>query len=275
MAESLYQTVNMVHIMKRKAIDDKKQNYDVSNPDILIGRNAVTEALKAGRGINRLFIAEGVNDITIKNLISMARERGIILDRVSKSKLNNIANYSGHQGIIAYVAPVAYTDIDDIIAKVKEKKEDPFLVLLDGVEDPHNLGALLRSADAAGVHGILLPKRNNVPLNSTVAKVSAGAIEYVPVAKIGNVSQTIQKLKREGFWIVGTDCNGEKNYYEADLTGGLVLVIGSEGYGMGRLTAELCDFIVKIPMQGQINSLNASVAGSLIMMEAMRQRLKV
>mgnify|MGYP000337704481 CR=1 FL=1 len=176
--------------------------------------------------------------------------------------------------LLAYVSPVAYVEVEDILKAAEAKGEAPFLLLLDELEDPHNLGALLRTADATGIHGVLIPKRRSVPLTATVAKTSAGAIEYVPVARIGNIAQTIKKLKDKGFWVAGADMDGSQNYYEADLTGPLVLVVGSEGKGMGRLTKEQCDFIVRMPMVGRINSLNASVAGSILMYEAMRQRLK-
>ena len=242
--------------------------------DVLVGRNAVTEALKSGRGINKLWIASGDREGSVSEIAALAKERGIVMQYVERAKIESFAGGHRHQGVLAYVAPVPYAELDDILKAAEAKGEAPFLVLLDELEDPHNLGALLRTADATGVHGILIPKRRSVSLNATVAKTSAGAVEYVPVARIGNIAQTLKKLKEKGFWVAGADKDGEKAYYEADLTGPLVLVVGSEGRGMSRLTKEACDFIVSMPMVGRINSLNASVAGSILMYESMRQRLQ-
>lgn len=242
--------------------------------DLLIGRNAVMEAIRSGRGINKLLIADGDKEGSVKEVISLAKEQGIVIQFVERSKIEGIAGGLRHQGVLAYVAPVAYSDLETILQAAENKGEAPVLLLLDELEDPHNLGALLRTADATGVHGVLIPKRRSVPLTATVAKTSAGAVEYVPVARIGNIAQTLRKLKDKGFWVAGADMDGSQNYYEADLTGPLVLVVGSEGHGMSRLTKEQCDFIVKMPMAGKINSLNASVAGSILMYESMRQRLQ-
>ena len=242
--------------------------------DVLVGRNAVTEALKSGRGINKLWIASGDREGSVAEIAALAKERGIVVQYVERAKIESLAGGHRHQGVLAYVAPVPYAELDDILKAAEETGEAPFLVLLDELEDPHNLGALLRTADATGVHGILIPKRRSVSLNATVAKTSAGAVEYVPVARIGNIAQTLKKLKEKGFWVAGADMDGEKAYYEADLTGPLVLVVGSEGRGMSRLTKDACDFIVSMPMVGRINSLNASVAGSILMYESMRQRLQ-
>ncbi|WP_302801063.1 23S rRNA (guanosine(2251)-2'-O)-methyltransferase RlmB [Mitsuokella multacida] len=242
--------------------------------DVLVGRNAVTEALKSGRGINKLWIASGDREGSVAEIAALAKERGIVVQYVERAKIEALAGGHRHQGVLAYVAPVPYAELEDILKAAEAKGEAPFLVLLDELEDPHNLGALLRTADATGVHGILIPKRRSVSLNATVAKTSAGAVEYVPVARIGNIAQTLKKLKEKGFWVAGADMDGEKAYYEADLTGPLVLVVGSEGKGMSRLTKEACDFIVRMPMVGRINSLNASVAGSILMYESMRQRFQ-
>ena len=241
--------------------------------DVLVGRNVVTEALKAGRGINKILLAEGDKEAFASEILNLAKERKIICQFVERSKIEAIAAGHRHQGVLAYVAPVEYAELEDILKAAEEKGEAPFLLLLDELEDPHNLGALLRTADATGVHGVLIPKHRSVPLNATVAKTSAGAIEYVPVARIGNIAQTLKALKEKGFWVAGADMDGAQTYYEADLTGSLVLVVGSEGRGMSRLTKEACDFIVSMPMVGKINSLNASVAGSILMYESMRQRL--
>ena len=263
-------------INREQAATDKSNNPVGERElpeDVLIGRNAVTEALRAGRGINKILLADGDREGQVSEITALARERGIILQFVERSKIEAVAGGLRHQGVLAYVAPVAYAELDDILKKAEEAGEPPFLLLLDELEDPHNLGALLRTADATGVHGVLIPKRRSVPLTSTVAKTSAGAVEYVPVARIGNISQTLKALKEKGFWVAGADMDGSQNYYEADLTGPLVLVVGSEGKGMGRLTKEQCDFIVRMPMVGKINSLNASVAGSILMYESLRQRL--
>ena len=266
----------------RKPVDKNSQNQKKActsintelPEDVLIGRNAVIEAIRSGRGINKLLIADGDKEGSVKEVISLAKEQGIVIRFVERSKIEGIAGGLRHQGVLAYVAPVAYSDLETILQAAETKGEAPFLLLLDELEDPHNLGALLRTADATGVHGVLIPKRRSVPLTATVAKTSAGAVEYVPVARIGNIAQTLRKLKDKGFWVAGADMDGSQNYYEADLTGPLVLVVGSEGHGMSRLTKEQCDFIVKMPMVGKINSLNASVAGSILMYESMRQRLQ-
>ena len=263
-------------INREQAATDKSNNPVGERElpeDVLIGRNAVTEALRAGRGINKILLADGDREGQVSEITALARERGIVLQFVERSKIEAVAGGLRHQGVLAYVAPVAYAELDDILKKAEEAREPPFLLLLDELEDPHNLGALLRTADATGVHGVLIPKRRSVPLTATVAKTSAGAVEYVPVARIGNISQTLKALKEKGFWVAGADMDGSQNYYEADLTGPLVLVVGSEGKGMGRLTKEQCDFIVRMPMVGKINSLNASVAGSILMYESLRQRL--
>ena len=240
--------------------------------DMLAGRNAVMEALKGSSRINRLMVADGSSEGSIRELIAVAKEKGVPVQFLERSKLDSMAKGIRHQGVLAQVSPVEYVELEDILSKAREKQEDPFIILLDELEDPHNLGAILRSADAAGAHGVLIPKRRSCPLSATVAKTSVGAVEHVPVARIGNIVQTIKALKEEGLWVAGADMDG-KNYYEADLTGPLLLVVGSEGQGIGRLVKEQCDFIVRIPMLGAINSLNASVAGSVLMFEVTKQRL--
>jgi 23S rRNA (guanosine2251-2'-O)-methyltransferase len=254
---------------------DKKTADKNAAGDILVGRNAVAEALKSGRGINKILIAKGERQGSIKEIIALAKEKRVICQEADIKKIADLAGDMRHQGVLAFVPPVEYAEIEDIFKIAAERGEPPFIVLLDELEDPHNLGAILRTADAAGVHGVLIPKRRSCPLSATVAKTSAGAVEYVPVARIGNVAQTIKNLQEEyGMWAVGADMDGEKNYYEADLTGPLLLVVGSEGKGISRLVRESCDFLVKIPMCGKINSLNASVAGSVLMYESYRQRLQ-
>ena len=241
-------------------------------PDVLVGRNAVTEALRSGRGINKLLVAQGDHLGSIGEIERLAHERRIPVEYVARQRIEQAAGGHRHQGVLAYVAPVAYAELSDILEQAAARTEPPVLLLLDDLEDPHNLGALLRTADAAGIAGVLIPRRRSVPRNATVAKTSAGAIEYVPVARIGNIAQTLKELKEKGFWVAGADMAGEKDYTEADLTGPLVLVVGGEGKGLSRLTRENCDFLVSLPMVGRINSLNASVAGSLLMYESLRQR---
>ena len=241
--------------------------------DMVAGRNAVMEALKGSRSVNKLMIANGSTEGSIKEIIAVAKEKGVNIQYWDRSKLDSIARGIRHQGVLAQVAPVQYAELEDILQVAKDRNEPPFIVLLDELEDPHNLGAILRTADAAGVHGVLIPKHRSCPLSATVAKTSAGAVEHVPVARVGNLVQTIKKLKQEGLWVAAADMDG-KDYYDTDLTGPLLLIIGSEGQGVGRLVKEQCDFVVRIPMVGKINSLNASVAGSILMYEAMRQRRK-
>jgi len=240
--------------------------------EIIFGRNSVAEALKSGRSINKVLIAKGPRQGSVKEIIGDARGMGLIVQEVEPAKLDELADGQRHQGIVALAAPVTYVEVEDILAIAEEKNEPPFIVLLDELEDPHNVGAILRTADAAGVHGVLIPKRRSCPISGTVAKTSAGAVEYVPVARIGNVNQTLKQLKAAGLWVVGADMDGDKEYYDTDLKGPMVVVIGSEGKGIGRLTKEQCDFLVRIPMKGKINSLNASVACSLLLYEILRQR---
>ena len=241
--------------------------------DMVAGRNAVMEALKGSRSVNKLMIANGSTEGSIKEIIAVAKEKGVNIQYWDRIKLDSIARGIRHQGVLAQVAPVQYAELEDILQVAKDRNEPPFIVLLDELEDPHNLGAILRTADAAGVHGVLIPKHRSCPLSATVAKTSAGAVEHVPVARVGNLVQTIKKLKQEGLWVAAADMDG-KDYYDTDLTGPLLLIIGSEGQGVGRLVKEQCDFVVRIPMVGKINSLNASVAGSILMYEAMKQRRK-
>lgn len=240
--------------------------------DVVVGRNAVTEALKSGRTVNRLLVAEHDTQGSIREIVNLARESGAVVETVPRSQIEAAAKGFRHQGVLAYTSPVDYTPLEDILDAAQSRDGAPFLLLLDELEDPHNLGAVLRTADAVGVDGVLIPKRRSCPLSATVAKTSAGAVEYVPVARIGNVAQTIRELKKAGFWIVGADMDGTADYFEADLTGALVLVIGSEGRGISRLVRESCDVLVRIPMLGKINSLNASVAGAVLMYESLRQR---
>ncbi len=241
--------------------------------NFIFGRNAVTEALTSGREINKILIADGSREGSIKKISALAKDAGIIFEFVNRAKLDKISGGANHQGVIAFAAAVEYSTVEEILNFASEKNEPPFLIVLDELEDPHNFGAILRTADAVGVHGVIIPKRRSVSLNSTVAKTSAGAIEYVKVARVTNIAQTLKKLREEYFLkIIGSDAGAEKNFTDADLSGGIVAVIGSEGKGMRRLTRENCDLPVKIPMVGKINSLNASVAGAVLMYEIFRQR---
>ena len=242
----------------------------IENVEILTGRNAIIEALKSNREINRLLILQTAKGV--ENIVTEARNKKIPIDFVSKDKLDRISNKS--QGIIAYVSPIKYSTLDDVFQRAEENHELPFVLILDELEDPHNVGALIRTADAAGIHGVLIPRRHSVQISSTVAKSSAGAIEHVPIARIGNLRDTLVELKNRGLWIIGADMDGEKFYDEVDLKIPLAIVIGNEGHGLRRLTRENCDIIVKIPMRGKINSLNASVAGALLMYESLRQKIR-
>lgn len=238
----------------------------------LEGRNPVLEALKSERTINKILIAKGEKHGSIREIIRLAREKHLVIQEVERKKLDSLAESGSHQGIIAFVAPKAYVEVEDILKIAEENGEAPFLVLLDGVEDPHNLGSIMRTADGAGAHGIVIPQRRAVGLTAVVGKTSAGAMEYLPVARITNMVQTIEKLKERGIWVVGADMDGQDYYYQANLTGSVALVIGGEGKGLSRLVKEKCDFLVRIPMKGRVSSLNAAVAGSLLMYEIARQR---
>lgn len=258
--------------VKRLPRDKGPADVPELSEDLVAGRNAVMEVLKGSRSVNRLLVANGSSEGSMREIIALAKEKGINIQFYDRSKLDAMAPGIRHQGVLAQVPPVQYAELEDILQIARDRNEPPFIVLLDELEDPHNLGAILRTADAAGVHGVLIPKHRSCPLSATVAKTSAGAVEHVPVARIGNMVQTIKKLKKEGLWVAAADMDGT-DYYDTDLTGSLLLVIGSEGQGVGRLIKEQCDFVVRIPMVGKINSLNASVAGSILMYEAMKQRI--
>lgn len=239
--------------------------------DIIYGRNSVTEALEAGREINKLLVLEGAKDKSIQKIIDIAKEQKFVIQFVDRKKLDQVAEGENHQGVIAYVAPFAYVEVEDILKRAEEKNEVPLLLICDEIVDPHNLGSLIRSANAAGAHGVIIPKRRSAAVNQTVAKTSSGAVEYVPVARVTNLTQTIRMLKEKGIWVVGTDMDAPV-YHQANLTGPLAIVVGNEGSGIGRLVAETCDFMVSIPMLGEVSSLNASVAGAIVLYEAVRQR---
>lgn len=238
----------------------------------LEGRNPVLEALRAGREINKLLVAKGSKEGSIREILSVAREAGVIVQELDRSRLDALAEGRSHQGVIALVAAHRYYEVEEILEQAKAKGDDPLVLILDGIEDPQNLGSLLRTANAVGAHGVIIPERRAVGLTETVAKVSAGAVEYVPVARVTNTARTIEELKEKGFWVVGTHQDAKELYYQARLTGPLAVVIGSEGKGIGRLVAEKCDFMVRLPMLGQVTSLNAAVAGAILLYEIRRQR---
>ena len=236
------------------------------------GRNAVLEAFRSGKCVDKLFILNGCQDGPVRTIAREARKKDTIINYVSKERLDQLSETHAHQGVIAQVAAYEYSTVEDILAKAEEKGEPPFLILLDNVEDPHNLGAIIRTANLAGAHGVIIPKRRAVGLTSTVAKTSAGAINYTPVAKVTNLVRTMEELKQKGIWFVCADMGGE-SMYRMNLTGPIGLVIGNEGEGVSRLVREACDFTASIPMKGDIDSLNASVAAGVLAYEIVRQRL--
>ena len=245
------------------------------NEDIIYGRNSVIEALTSNHTMDKILIQEGLRHSQIGKIRNLAKERGIVYQFVDKRKLDRMTDGENHQGVAALTAAHKYAELSDILAAAKAKGEPPFLLIADGITDPHNLGSIIRTADAAGAHGVVIPKNRSVSLNSVVAKVSAGAIEHMPVARVTNIAQTLELLKKEGLWIAGTALEAEQYCFESDLTGPLGIVIGSEGEGMSRLVCEHCDFLVKIPMLGKTESLNASVAAGVLLYEAVRQRNKM
>lgn len=239
--------------------------------ELIEGRQPVMEFLKSGQPINKLYIAKGSRDRPLQEITALAKRQGIVIQEVERNVLDSMSTTGNHQGVALQIAGVEYAELDDLLAKPKDPSWAPFLLVLDGLQDPHNLGSLLRSAEAAGVNGVIIPKRRAVGVTPVVAKVSAGALSYVPVARVVNIARTIDQLKEAGYWVVGADMSGEVCYGQ-NLTGPIALVIGGEGEGLSRLVKEKCDFLTRIPMLGQINSLNAGVAGALLMFEVVRQR---
>lgn len=237
------------------------------------GRNAVMEAFRAGRGVDKLFILDGCQDGPVRSIAREARKHDTIINYVSKDRLDQLSETGAHQGVIAQVAAFEYAEVEDILQKAREKGEPPFLFVLDNIEDPHNLGAIIRTANLAGAHGVIIPKRRAAGLTATVVKTSAGAINFTPVAKVTNVAKTIEELKEQGIWFVCADMGGEE-MYRLNLTGPIGLVIGNEGEGVSRLVREKCDYIASIPMKGDIDSLNASVAAGVLAYEIVRQRIQ-
>ena len=246
----------------------EKEEYN----DQVEGRNAVLELLESGRDINKILVANGEKHGSIYKILAIAKERKIIVTEMERNKLNQIAQTPNNQGVIAIVPPYDYCDVEDILEEAKRKNEMPFILILDGIEDPHNLGSIIRTAETAGVHGVIIPKRRAASVNSTVSKVSAGAVEYMKIARVNNINETIRYLKEQDVWICGTDMDTDTIYTKQDYKMPIAIVIGSEGFGMSRLVKENCDFLVKIPMKGKITSLNASVSAGIIMYEVVRNR---
>lgn len=240
--------------------------------ETIVGRNPVLEALRAGRRVYRLMVASGVRGHSVEQLVGLAKEQNIEIQYVSRRVLDDLASGASHQGVAAEVESVGYVDLFDLLDRIAASGEDPFLVILDEIEDPHNLGAIIRSADAAGAHGVIIPERRSAGITATVAKTSAGAIEYVPVCQVKNLVWAIEEMKKRGIWVAGADMSGQALHTQASLRGPLALVIGSEGKGLRRLVQEKCDFLVRLPMYGKVNSLNASVAAGILLYEAVRQR---
>ncbi|MGC4378163.1 23S rRNA (guanosine(2251)-2'-O)-methyltransferase RlmB [Fictibacillus sp. Mic-4] len=236
------------------------------------GRNPVLEVLRSGRDINKIMIGEGSQKGPIHQVIKLAKEKNVLVQHVPKQKLDQLSDGANHQGVMAFVASYEYADMEDLFKKAEERGEEPFFILLDEIEDPHNLGSILRTADAVGAHGIIIPKRRAVGLTAAVAKASTGAIEYVPVVRVTNMVQTMKELKERGLWFVGADMKGNEDYREANFNMPLGLVIGSEGKGIGRLVKDTCDFLIRLPMRGKVTSLNASVAAGLLLYEVYRKR---
>ena len=246
--------------------------FENDREDLIEGRNAVTEALRAGRGIDKIYIAKGEVDKTLGHIASKAREMGVVVVEADRRKLDAMSVTHSHQGVIALAAVREYSSIDDILRIAEDRGEKPFVIVCDEISDPHNLGAIIRTAECVGAHGIIIPKRRSAGLTSIVGKTSAGAVEHMAVARVSNLSAAIKELKERGLWVYGTAAGAQSEMWSTDLSGPICLVIGSEGDGMGRLVTENCDFLVSIPMHGKVNSLNASAAAAILMYEVLRQR---
>ena len=258
--------------MKNEKNFRKPETPVESSADMIEGRNAVSEVIRSGRTINKVFLADGDTDRALGRLAAMAKDAGAVVVRIDRRRLNEMSLTGAHQGIIASVAVHGYATIDEILAAAEAKGEAPLIVLCDELSDPHNLGAILRTAECAGAHGVIIPKRRSVGLTAVVGKASAGAVEYIPVARVSNIAAAIRELKERGVWVFGTAADGALPLYSADLRGPAAIVIGNEGEGMSRIVAESCDFKVSIPMKGHISSLNASAAAAILLYEAVRQR---
>lgn len=256
-----------------KKMHDKKSYDKKENENIIEGRNAVMEAFRSGKPVDKLYVLDGCQDGAVRSIIREARKRDTILNFVEKDRLNQLSETGKHQGVIASVAAYEYAEVEDMLKLAEEKGEDPFLIILDNIEDPHNLGAIIRTANQAGAHGVIIPKRRAVGLTATVARTSAGALNYTPVAKVTNLVKTMEDLKKKGLWFVCADMDGDV-MYDVNMKGPIGLVIGNEGEGVGRLVKDTCDFTARIPMKGDIDSLNASVAAGVLAYEIVRQRMQ-
>ena len=253
-------------------MQENRKEFDNTEHTLVIeGRNAVLEALRSGKPIDKVFVLDGCQDGPVRTIVREAKKHDTIINFVGKERLSQISVTGKHQGVIAYAAAYEYSEVEDMLKLAEERGEDPFLILLDNIEDPHNLGAIIRTANLAGAHGVIIPKRRAVGLTATVAKTSAGALNYTPVAKVTNLAKTMEELKEKGLWFVCADMGGE-SMYRLNLKGPIGLVIGNEGEGVGRLVKEKCDFVASIPMKGEIDSLNASVAAGVLAYEIVRQR---
>ena len=259
--------------MKERAPLRRSAPIEAENDGVIEGRNAVIEALRAGVTIDKIFIMKGETDATLGHIASSAREKGIVVVDADRHKLDGMSRTHSHQGVIALAAVREYASVEDILNAAREKGEAPLIVVCDELSDPHNLGAVIRTAECAGAHGVIIPKRRSAGLTAIVAKTSAGAVAHLPVARVPNIPALLKQLKQEGVWVFGTAADADTTLYNADLKGPAAIVIGSEGDGMGRLVTENCDFKVSIPMKGHINSLNASAAAAIMLYEAVRQRL--
>ena len=242
--------------------------------DQIEGRNSVLELLESGKDVNKIYVAKGEKHGSIMKILAKAREKKIVTVEVEKEKINQMAQTENPQGVIAIVPPFDYCRVDDILNEAKSKNEKAFILILDGIEDTHNLGSIIRTAETAGVHGVIIPKRRAASVNSTVNKTSSGAVNFMKIARVNNLVDTIKYLKDNDVWVYGTDISATKMYYDEDMTGNVAIVIGSEGFGMSRLVKENCDFLVKIPMKGKVTSLNAAVSAGIVMYETVKQRMK-
>ena len=251
---------------------DRRSQEEKTFDDQIEGRNSVLELLESGKDINKIYITKGEKHGSINKIIAIAKEKKVIIVEKDKRQMDEMAQNENYQGVIAIVPPFEYCEVEDILQYAEEKEESPFVLILDGIEDTHNLGAIIRTAETAGVHGIIIPKRRAASVNSTVSKVSCGAVEYMKIARVNNITDSINKLKEAGLWICGTAIDGEKYYFDQDLTGPLGIIIGNEGKGMSELVKKNCDFLVRIPMRGKVTSLNASVSTGIIVYEALKQR---
>lgn len=260
---------NINNKQSKKAVVDKEPIRE----DIVLGRNGVIEALKAKITVEQILISKGEKEGSIVKIMALAKEKGVVIKEVDRKKLDSLSQGEAHQGVVAMITPFRYSEIQDILDRAKEREEAPFIIILDEIEDPHNLGSIIRTAELCGAHGIIIPKRRNVGVTPTVYKTSAGAVNYMKIAKVSNINNVIDELKKENIWVYGADGEAENFSYNVDFKGAVALVIGSEGRGISKLTREKCDVMVKIPMVGKVNSLNASVAGGILMYEVLKSRL--